>query len=305
MDKIDTRINCLDDIKNRIIALGKTPKIAVASAHDDDVLESLNQAIEQDIATAILIGDEKEIIKIAKSINFNISKVEIIDVKDDVEAAKIAVKLVRDKKCDVLMKGLTPTSTLLKEALNKETGIRGSGVLSHIALFETDTYHKLIAGTDCAVNISPKREIFEKIIYNSVHALHKLDYGIVKTCLISASEKPNPKIPESTMYTEIVDSLKIENAIIEGPYAIDNAVDKDSCKIKGIKGETAGDADLLVFPNLIAGNVFYKSMIFLGKAKVAGCVIGAAKPIVLTSRSDSSDSKFNSICLAMYLATKE
>ena len=300
-----SKINKIDDISKFLMDNPYMPKIAVAAAEDDDVLNSIKIALKNNIASAVLVGNKAKIIEAAEKVSLDTDQFEIIEANTQEEASKIAVDLVREGKCDILMKGLTSTATLLKAVLNKETGIRGDSILSHFALFECAAYDKMLAATDCAVNTKPTKEQFVQIINNSVKALHELNYENVNTCLIAASEKPNEKIPESIMWNELKSEHKIDAAIIEGPYAIDNAVDEESCEVKGINGKAAGHADLLVFPDLISANVFYKTIVFLGNAKSAGCVVGAKKPIVLTSRADSSEAKFNSICLAIYLATKE
>jgi phosphate butyryltransferase len=216
-------------------------------------------------------------------------------------AVEMSVKMVNNKEGDVLMKGKVGTSTLLKHILNKEYGLRTGNLLSHFALFEVDTYHKVIAVTDVAMNIAPNLKDKIAIINNSVSCLIKLGYDRPKVAILGAVEMVNESM-EATLHAALLSKMnqrdQIKNCIIDGPLAFDNAVSLESAQHKGIRSEVAGDTDLLLMPDIEVGNVLYKSLVFFAKAKVAAVILGASVPIVLTSRSDSEQAKYDSILLS-------
>ena len=217
------------------------------------------------------------------------------------KAVEMSVKMVSNKQADVLMKGKVGTSNLLKSVLNKEWGLRTGNLLSHFALFEVDTYPKVIAVTDVAMNIAPNLKDKISIINNSVGCLIKLGYNMPKVAVLGAVEMVNENM-EATLDAALLSKMnqrdQIRNCIIDGPLAFDNAVSLESAQYKGIRSEVAGDTDLLLMPNIEVGNVLYKSLVFFAKAKVASVILGARVPIVLTSRSDSEQAKYDSILLS-------
>ena len=282
----------------------KQVKIVVAAAEDSHVLEAVKDAYQNKLIKPILIGDKEEIIKISKEIDFTIESDWIIDEKNPVLASKKAVEFIKNKKADVLMKGLVQTSDFLRAVLHKDTGIKKNGVLSHIGIFETPYYHKLIAVTDAALNITPNIKEKAEIIKNGVELFNKLGYELPKVAVIGAVEVVNPKMQatvDAAMLTVMNKRGQIKNCIIDGPLALDNAVSKEAAMHKNIESEVAGDSDLIMTPSINVGNVLYKSMNFIGGAKVAAVLMGAIVPIVLTSRADSKESKFYSIALAAAL----
>jgi phosphate butyryltransferase len=199
------------------------------------------------------------------------------------------------------MKGLVQTADFLRAVLDKDTGIKKNGVLSHIGLFETPFYHKLIGVTDAALNIEPTVLEKAEIIKNGVELFNKLGYETPKVAVIGAVEVVNPKMQatiDAAMLTVMNKRGQIKNCIVDGPLALDNAVSKEAAMHKNIDSEVAGDCDLMITHSIDAGNVLYKSMNFIGGAKVAAVLMGATVPIVLTSRADSKESKFYSIALA-------
>jgi len=292
-----TKLNDLIEItKNK-----EQVKIAVAAAEDAHVLEAVKDAYDRGLVTPILVGDKEEILKIAKEINFEIKEEWIIDEKKPALSSKKAVELIKNKEASILMKGLVQTSDFLRAVLNKETGIKKNGVLSHIGIFETPYYHKLIAVTDAALNIAPTIHEKAEIIKNGVELFNKLNYELPKVAVIGAVEVVNPKMQatiDAAMLTVMNKRGQIKNCIIDGPLALDNAVSKEAAMHKNIDSEVAGDCDLIMTPSIDVGNVLYKSMNFIGGAKVAAVLMGATVPIVLTSRADSKESKFFSIALA-------
>lgn len=280
-------------------------KIAVAFAQDEDVLMALKSAVKEQICEPILVGDKDKIIEICNEINFDISNVEIIDEKDGTEACRKAVSLVSSNKADIVMKGLIDTSIILKAVLDKEIGLRTGNVLSHAAVFSVDTYHKLFIVTDAAMSIAPNADDKRQIIENTVRLSRALGSEVPKVAVICAKEKVNDKMQATLDAQELVNMQAqgvIKGCIVEGPYALDNAISKEAAELKGIKGEVVGDADILLMPNIEAGNVFYKALTYLANAENAGIILGAKAPIVLTSRADSDKAKLNSIALSVVVS---
>ena len=212
-----------------------------------------------------------------------------------------AVSLIKDNKADILMKGLVSTAPLLKAVLDKENGLRKGATLSHFALIESPYYHKLIGVTDAAMNIAPEFAEKVDIVNNAVEVFHRLGNKNPKVAIIGPLEIVNPKI-ESTSHAAMLTVMnnrgQITGCIIDGPFAIDNAVSKEAAEHKGIHSDVAGDADILVTPELNSGNVLYKTLMFLGGCTSAAVIMGARVPIVLTSRADTDKSKMMSIALA-------
>ncbi|MGQ9848030.1 MAG: bifunctional enoyl-CoA hydratase/phosphate acetyltransferase [Bacteroidales bacterium] len=278
-----------------------TKKLVVAAAADEPVLEAICAARHEKIIEPILVGNKEQIFAIAQKLNLQISDVEIIDEPDDAKASAIAVKIIREGKAEILMKGLVQTGTLLKAVLDKENGLRKGSLLSHFALMESPFYHKLLAIADGGVNIAPTFEEKLTILENSIEAFHKLGYTCPKVAVVGAVETVNPKM-EATIHASMLSQMnyrkQIKGCKVDGPFALDNAVSKEAARHKGIESDVAGDADLILVPDINAGNILYKCMGFLGNSTSAAVIMGAKVPIVLTSRADSDRSKMMSIALA-------
>lgn len=280
---------------------GEKRKLAVAAAADVPVLKAVKAAQEEGIIEPVLVGDQATIEKMAKEIGFDLGTARVINEPDTRDAGKRAVKLVRDGEAEALMKGNISTGPLLKAVLDKEIGLRKGNTLSHIALFESPYYHKLLCVTDAAMNVAP--EFAEKVdmINNAVEAFHKLGIEKPKVAVVGAVEVVNPKM-EATMHGALLAQMnkrgQIKGCLVDGPLAYDNAVNEGAAHHKGIKSEVAGDADIILCPDINVGNVLYKSLNFTGGAVSAAVIMGAAAPIVLTSRADSDKAKHLSIALA-------
>lgn len=277
-------------------------KISVAFAQDEEVLKAVKAAVNENICIPILVGDKEKIEEISKEINFDLSNIEIIDERDPNEAARKAVALVSSGKTDIVMKGLLDTSIILKAVLDKEIGLRTGNILSHAAVFSIEKYHKLLIITDAAMNIAPNADEKRQILENTLKLAYSLGIENPKVAAICAKEKVSSKMQATLDAQELVNMQhdgKITGCIIEGPYALDNAISKESAQIKGIDGKVAGDADILLMPNIEAGNVLYKSLTYFSDTENAAIVLGAKAPIVLTSRADSDKTKLNSIALAV------
>ncbi|NVO02589.1 MAG: bifunctional enoyl-CoA hydratase/phosphate acetyltransferase [Bacteroidetes bacterium] len=279
----------------------KTRRLVVAAAADEPVLQAVYQAMKEGIIEPILVGEKLAIELICKNIGFDLSGITIIDEPNASKASVKAVEIIREGRAEILMKGLVATGPLLKAVLNTEHGLRKGATLSHIALFESPYYHKLIGVTDAAMNVAPEFSEKVDIINNAVEVFHKLGEKLPKVAVLAAVETVNPKM-EETVHASMLAMMnkrgQIKGCIIDGPLALDNAVSSEAAEHKGIVSEVAGDADILVTPEIVSGNVLYKSLNFLGGATAAAVIMGARVPIVLTSRADSEQSKMMSIALA-------
>jgi phosphate butyryltransferase len=291
----------ISDLEEKVKSRNSRKKLVLAAAQDLHALMAVRDAAAAGLITPVLVGDRPDILKKAASIGFNLDSVEILHEEDLDLAVEKAVRLIHDGYAQVLMKGSCGTAQLLKGVLNKEWGLRKGDILSHFALFEIASYHKLLAVTDVAINIAPDVRAKEAILNNSVEYLNKMGLVMPKVAVIAAVEKVNDQMPATIDAAVLVQRNReghIRNCIIDGPFALDNAISSESAEHKGIISEVAGDADLLLMPDIEAGNVFYKTLAFLTDSRVASVVLGATAPVVLTSRSDSEDAKFNSLLLA-------
>lgn len=277
-------------------------RIAVAAAEDEEVLRALKEAAGLQIVHPILVGNKRKIKDIARSINFDLKGIETIDHDGSSSvSAEIAVSLVKKGEADILMKGFLNTSELLKAVLDKNNGIRAAEVLSHVAFMESPYYHKLLGVTDVAMNIAPDLDTKAYIIHNAVEASRRLGTDNPKVAVVAAVETVNPKM-EATVHAAKLRDMnregRLTGCIVEGPLALDIAIDKQAALHKGIDNAVAGDSDIILVPDIEAGNILYKALNFLGGAKSAAIVMGASAPIVLTSRADDERSKLLSIALA-------
>lgn len=279
----------------------ETRKLIVAAAGDEDALLAVKNATNQGIIEPILVGDMLKIQTIAKRISFDISGLETYDEEDKSKASLKACMLIKEGKGEILMKGAVGTGTLMKAVLNKEAGLRKGDTLSHVAVFESPYYHKLLGVTDAAMNVLPDLETKIAIIKNAVEVFHGLDIMNPKVAIVGSVETVNPRM-EATMHAATISMMnyrkQITGCVIDGPLAIDNAISKKSAELKDITSDVAGDTDIILAPSIDSGNILYKTLNFLGGAVAAAVIMGAAVPVVLTSRSDSDKSKFLSIALA-------
>ncbi len=289
------------------LAVKKGPKkLAVACAQDDDALKAIKTAYDLGIVGGYLVGDEAQIRAIAGEIGLDLSGFEIINIVDMAEASLKAVELVSSGQADLVMKGLVDTSIILKAVLNKEVGLRTGNALSHVAIFDVPTYHKILLVTDAAMNIAPDLMTKKQIIENSLFVTRALEIETPNVGIIAAKEKVSEAMIATVDAGELVKMNKngdIKGCNVGGPFALDNAVSKEAAQIKGIKDPMAGDVDVLLCPTIEAGNVLYKALNFLANAQSAGIIVGAKAPVVLTSRADSDDSKLNSIALGVLMAS--
>lgn len=277
-------------------------KMAVAAAEDEHVLKALQDAMKEGIIIPLLVGDKEKIQRIAQLIGFSLDGIELIDNREGAAvSARIAVSKVKNGEADIIMKGFVGTGDLLKAVLDKDIGLRTDQLLSHVAFFESPYYHKIFCVTDVAMNIAPDLEAKVQIIHNAVKACQGIGIGKPKVAVAAAVETVNPKM-EATVHAALLKEMnargEVKGCVVDGPFAIDIAVSTAAARHKGIGGEVAGDCDVILAPDIEAGNMFYKALNFLGGASSAAVIMGAAVPVVLTSRSDDERSKLLSIALA-------
>jgi len=276
-------------------------RMAVAAAADEHTLEAVLHARKEGIAEPVLVGDKQEILTILKRLGESIPDEDIYDEADGPAACTLAVGLVRESKANFLMKGKIDTGVLLKAVVNKETGLGKGGVMSHFTIFEVGGYHKLLTVVDGGMITYPTLEQKKSIIENTVHTLRSLGYECPKVGVLACVEKVNPKMPETVEADALAEMNRqgqIANCVVDGPISYDCAVDSEIAALKGYAGKTAGDVDILVAPNIHAGNTMGKMLTCTAGAKLAGIVVGAQCPIVLTSRGSSAEEKYLSIVLS-------
>lgn len=280
--------------------------VSVCCAQDDAVLEAVRAAKEKGIADAILVGDEAKIREIAASINMDLSDYKIINEPDDIQAALKAVELVHNKKADMYMKGLIDTKHFLKSVLDKEVGLRTGKPLSHVCVFDLPEVDHLLFLTDVAFIPYPTLDDKVNIINNTVEICEACGIKNPKVAPLAAVEVVNPKMPvtvEADELTKMNEAGEIKNCIVDGPLSFDLATCPEAAKHKGAEGrKIVGDADILLFPDIHAGNITYKALVHNTKVVNGNLITGTAAPVILTSRSDTFEVKMNSLVLGAVVA---
>lgn len=294
-----------DDLLKRLSQVEKK-KVSVAVAQDDEVLLAVKAAKERGIADSILVGDLDKIKPIAEEIGMDLSDYEVVDVKDNIEAAREAVKLVHDGKADMYMKGLIDTKDFLRSVLDKEVGLRTGRPLSHVCVFELEGVDHLLFLTDVAFVPYPTLDDKANIIRNTVEICEACGIDNPKVAPLAAVEVVNPKMPETVEADELKqmnERGEITGCIVDGPLSMDLATCPEAAQHKGATGrKIVGDADVLLFPDIHAGNILYKGLVHFANVKNGNLITGTAAPVILTSRSDSFEVKVNSLALGALVA---
>jgi len=282
-------------------------RMAVAAAGDPHTIEAVLRAREEGIAIPVLVGDKTIIDETLAEFGATVPEEDIYDVPDLAESARVAVSLVVEGKADFLMKGKLDTGVLLKAVVNKECGLGQGRTMSHFTMFEVPGYHKLMVPVDGGMVTYPTLEQKKDIIINTVDTLRAMGYDQPKVGVVTCVEKLNPKMPE----TVEADALKqmnlngeITGCIVEGPISYDCAMSREIADFKGFVSPCAGDCDILVAPNIHAGNIMGKMLTVTAGAKMAGFIVGAKCPIVMVSRGSSPEEKYMSIVIATVAARK-
>jgi len=287
------------EIHERVKGAGRR-RLAVLGAAHPHTLEAVSQAHRAGLVDALLFGPADEIKSAAKKAGVDLSPFEVRDVTGDAEIAAAAVTAVRNGDAAMLMKGSVATGAALKAVLDKENGLRSGKLLSHIACLEVPGHDRLIWVTDGGMNIRPDQPTKAEILSNAVNTLRRLGYERPNVAVLAAVEEVNPDMPETldaAALAQMGERGQFGACEVDGPLALDLAVDAEAARVKGVTGPVAGKADVFLVPDIHTGNIFAKGLIYLGGAKVGGMVAGATAPVVLLSRADTTETKLNSIAL--------
>jgi phosphate butyryltransferase len=293
----------------KLLSGSERTSLVVAAAQDDYVLEAVYEAYKEGFCDAILVGVKEEILAIEAKLQIPEDAFEIVDVQGETaEQCEVAVDMVVQGKAQFIMKGLVETKILLKAILQQKEHLLTGEIMNHLAVFDIPEYHKLLFMSDSGMIISPTLKQKEHIIANALPVMSAFGLEEPKIALLCAKEVADPKMPATTD-AEALKTLNeegmITDCIISGPIAMDVAISKEAAEHKGIESPVAGEVDLLIMPSIEAGNILYKTLVKLGRAKSAGIITGASVPIVLTSRSDSAESKLNSIMMGALVAVSK
>lgn len=288
-----------DDILGLAEGLSKT--LAVTAAEDIEILLAVKQARERKIAAPILIGNSRKIRELAKTIGLELHNGELRDAGTVEESVRTGIRLIREKEAQILMKGLVNTRDFFQVVLDKQHGLNITGLLSHVALFFPEFYPKPILVTDAGLNLCPGYEEKLVILRHGIEVLQKLDVPRPRIAILAHNEVPSDKVPASTDAIRLVAAAhagELPECIIEGPLALDLALNKSACRQKKFKTRVGGRADLLLCPDIVSGNILYKSMTVIGNATGASFIAGGSVPIIVTSRGDTVQTKLLSIGFA-------
>jgi phosphate butyryltransferase len=283
----------------------KGPKtVAVAAGHQEEVMLAGLDAEVTGIAEVILVGDTDRIQEIAQTEGFDISRMELVEAIHPREAAYQVMKLVHDGEADIAMKGKVETSDFLRAALSRDLDLRTGRLFTHVAAFEIPEFDRLIFISDAGVVVAPDLEQKVQIVQNAILVAHALGIKLPRVAVLAATEVVNPKIPttlDAANLSKMADRRQIRGGLVDGPLALDNAISPESARIKGIRSEVAGYADILITPDIEAGNVLAKAITYFAQGKMAGVVVGARCPLILPSRSDTREAKLVSLALGVML----
>jgi len=285
-------------------SLGPTPT-AVVYPCSGPALSGALEAAAAGLITPVLVGPRAQIETIASREDLDLSSCILHDVENAHDSARFAAELVRDNKVALLMKGSLHTDELMSVLISRDAGLRTDRRISHVFVMDVPAHDRLLLVTDAAVNIAPNLETKRHITQNAIDVAHALGITLPRAAVLSAVETVNPAIPSSVHAAALRDMAKvgdITGGIVDGPFAFDNAISAAAARIKGIQSPVSGNADILVMPALEAGNIFYKSLVYLSQAVAAGVVVGAKVPVILTSRADSVHSRIASAAVASLVA---
>jgi len=280
--------------------------VAVAVPHEPEILLGAQDAQKEGIANCTLVGDRDLIRKLAAERQIDISKMILIHEPDPKTAARKVMELLRMGHADLAMKGALETGDFLRAALDKEFGLRVGRLFTHVAVFEIPGFDRLLFVTDSGVVVAPTLEQKVEIVQNAIMVAQCLGVKEPKVAILAATEMVNPKIPttmDAANLAKMADRGQIQGGLVDGPLALDNAISPESVAIKGIKGAVAGVADILVTPDVEAGNLLAKAITYFAKGKMAGVVVGGKSPLIVASRSDPHETKLVSMALGVLLAS--
>lgn len=296
-----------DELFTKVKGINKK-RISVAVAQDEPVLEAVKEVVHEGLVEVILVGNKEEIENIAKKIDMNLEKVQIIDEKDVKKAALKAVEIVSNGQADMVMKGLVDTATFLRSVLNKEIGLRTGKLMSHVAVFDLEKMDRLLFLTDAAFNTYPDVKTKKDMIGNAVKVAKACGIDTPKVAVVAPVEVVNTEMQatvDAALLAKMNDRGQIKGCIVDGPFALDNAISEEAAHHKGITSEVAGKADVLLLHDIDVANVMYKTLTYMSNSKNGGVLVGTSAPVILTSRADSFHTKVNSIILAALIAEEK
>ena len=282
--------------------------VAIAAAHEQEILQAARAAETEKIADCVLVGDRNEIQALAAESSLDLGHMLVIDEPEPRRAARKVMELVRLGHAQVAMKGRIETGDFLRAALDKECGLRTGQLLSHVGIFEIPGFDRLVFVTDAGVVVAPDITQKVEIVQNAIRVAHVLGIEKPKVAILAATEMVNPKIPttlDAAYLAKMADRGQIRGGIVDGPLALDNAISQESSSIKGINSPVAGQADILVAPDVEAGNMLAKAITYFARGRMAGVVVGGQSPLIVASRSDPHDTKLVSMALGVILAARE
>lgn len=289
------------DLIEKVQKCESKKRVAVAAAQDGHTLEAVFRAAKDKLVEPVLVGNKEKIEEILKELDVDYDISSIISTESDKESAEKTVELINEGKADFIMKGKLQTADLLRAVVDKEKGLRTGRVMSHVAILEVPAYHKLIAVTDGGMMMYPNADEKKQILESAVDVFLAMGYECPKVAVLAAVETVNPKMPEAVdadILKKMNQSEEIKDCIVEGPISFDLTFSKESAEIKGYSSPVTGEADILLAPNITTGNIMSKALIEMAGATMAGMIVGAKVPIVLTSRGASSEEKYLSIVLS-------
>ena len=286
------------EAEERLLQLPEKKRIGVVAAGDRHTLGAVAVAVKEELIEAVLLGKKKEILSLLQEFDCPASSIEIIDIEEPEDCAKQAAHLVREGELDSLMKGKIETAILMRVLLNQETGIRKNSIMSQVTFADSPYYHKVFSSTDGALTPYPTLEQKLLIVNNAVEAHHALGQEMPKVAILTAVEQVNPKMIETVDAAALKESWQkgeISKCLLEGPISYDLAMQKEALSIKGFNSPVAGDADILVVPSVVAGNLLIKALAYTGGVELAGVTVGGMVPLIMTSRSSPERDKYMSI----------
>jgi phosphate butyryltransferase len=288
------------------LAQERGPKtVVVAAAAQEAVLLAVNEAEEMGIADVILIGDQPEIERIGRDNGVDLSRLEIIHEPDPIQAARQTMDFVNERRAQIAMKGAIQTADFLRAVLDRKVGLRAGRLLSHVAAFDIPGFDRLILVSDAGVVVAPTLQEKADIVRNAIDVAHRLGIVQPKVALLAATETVNPKIPatvDAAALSKMAERKQIVGGIVDGPLTLDNAISVEAAAIKGVESPVAGRADILISPDIEAGNILAKGIIYFAQAYMAGVIVGARAPIILPSRSDTHQAKLIAISMCVVVA---
>ncbi|MFZ5916772.1 MAG: bifunctional enoyl-CoA hydratase/phosphate acetyltransferase [Chloroflexota bacterium] len=288
------------------LARQRGPKtVAVAAAAQEAVLLAVNEAEELGIANVILVGDRAETERIGRENGVDLSRLDIIHQPDPMEAARQTMQLINEGRAQIAMKGAIQTADFLRAALDRKFGVRGGRLISHVAAFDIPGMNRLLLVSDAGVVVAPGLQEKADIVRNAIAVAHRLGIGQPRVALLAATEVVNPKIPatvDAAALSKMADRKQIVGGIVDGPLTLDNAISEEAAAIKGIESPVAGRADILIAPDIEAGNILAKGIIYFAQAYMAGIIVGARAPIILPSRSDTHEAKLVALAMCVTIA---